>query len=152
MLLLCSGKGRQAFHVWACQRKFSGSKSHLLGTLSTTQNPIPQIFHRTSTATVRIWDLCCMRVGSRKASVSPNFWYGCWRIEESGRRSRNQCAKNCSCWTYRCSPCLGNSPWTTTLPIPHPASASPHASWSSCEGIVSPVTSRNMLCKHVVCS
>jgi hypothetical protein len=45
------------------------------------------------------------------------------RIEKSGRKSRNQCAKSCSCWRYRCSPFVDNSPWTITLPITNPASA-----------------------------
>jgi hypothetical protein len=38
---------------------------------------------------------------------------------EKRERSRNQCARNCSCWKYLCSPCLENFPWAITLPIPH---------------------------------
>jgi hypothetical protein len=39
-----------------------------------------------------------------------------------------------SCWKYRCSPCLKNSPRTLTFPIRHPPRASPHSSWPSCKG------------------
>jgi hypothetical protein len=38
------------FHVWLCQWKLPGSTSPLRKTLSTTQNPIPQIIHQTSPA------------------------------------------------------------------------------------------------------
>jgi hypothetical protein len=59
-----------------------------------TQNRTPQIIHQISLATGRIWVLRCT---------------GTW--------SQNQCAKNCSCWGYWCSPCLENFSWIFTLPI-----------------------------------
>jgi hypothetical protein len=78
-------------------------------------------------------------VTSRKALISRNPRYGCVHIEKSGRswnhRERERvcacmrvCVKNCICWRYRCYFCLENSPWTVTLPLSHPASASSHSS------------------------
>jgi hypothetical protein len=55
--------------------------------LSKLQNPMPQIIHQSSLATEWIWVLC-----------STGIW------------SQNRCAKTCSCWKYRCSPCLENLP------------------------------------------
>jgi hypothetical protein len=72
-------------------------------------------------------------------------------VRKSGR-SWNQCAKNCSCSRDRYSPCLENSPWAITLPIPHPASASPHSFWPLWMGGVLPVASLKMRCKHTVYS
>jgi hypothetical protein len=70
-------------------------------------------------------------------------------IEKSGRRSRNQYAKNCSCRRCQFSLCLENSPWTINLLIPHPARASPH-SWPPCKGGISPMASRKTHSKHLV--
>jgi hypothetical protein len=100
---------------------FSGSVSPLQRTLPTMQDHIPQIIHQTSPATDRIGVLCSTHIGLQYTSISLNSQYGSLHIEKNGRRFWNQCAKNCSCWRYHCSP---NSPWTITLPIPHPASAS----------------------------
>jgi hypothetical protein len=58
ILLLCSGNGKHEFFTWPWQWKFSGSKSLLRRTLTTTQNPTSQIIHQTSPATERIWVLC----------------------------------------------------------------------------------------------
>jgi hypothetical protein len=58
VVILCSGNGRHALHVWSCQWEFPGSKSPVRRTLSTTQNPIFQIIYQTSPATERIWVLC----------------------------------------------------------------------------------------------
>jgi hypothetical protein len=41
-------------------------------------------------------------------------------------------------------PCLENSLRTTTLPVPHPASASTQSSWPSCKGGDLPIASRKM--------
>jgi hypothetical protein len=153
ILLLGSGNGRPACHAWPCHWKFLGSTSPLCRTLSTMQNPIPQIIHQTSPATEQIWALCSMGVGSQKASISLNSQYGSSCIEKSRRRPWNHCVKNSSCWrSYWCSHSLENSPWTITLPVPHPAGASPHSFWPLCNCGVLPMAARKVHCKHTVCS
>jgi hypothetical protein len=51
-----------------------------------------------------------------RSSHRSNFRYGSSSTETNGRRSRNKCVKNCSCWPYRLPPCLENFPWTVTFP------------------------------------
>jgi hypothetical protein len=69
------------------------------------------------------------------------------RVEEDPRTSvRKIAATEC----IGVPPCLENPPWTITLLIPHPASASPRSSWPLCKGGVLPVASRKMCCKHTV--
>jgi hypothetical protein len=47
-------------------------------------------------------------------------------------------------------PCLENSPWTITLPTPHPARANINSSWLTRRDSILPMTSREMICELTI--